>query len=93
MLESFNFLNADCSADEVSLFGSIRTASIRWVFAAFCYSWQGKGESKAYPRTLNDRLCLAKYRLYRGANNMNIQDGNNLFFNILRFIIQNARLK
>ncbi|XP_042740812.1 RIPOR family member 3 isoform X4 [Lagopus leucura] len=28
VLESFNFLNADCSADEVSLFGSIRTASI-----------------------------------------------------------------
>ncbi|XP_021272352.1 protein FAM65C isoform X3 [Numida meleagris] len=28
VLESFNFLNADCSADEISLFGSIRTASI-----------------------------------------------------------------
>ncbi|XP_053937520.1 RIPOR family member 3 isoform X2 [Cuculus canorus] len=27
VLESFDFLNADCSADEVSLFGSIRTAS------------------------------------------------------------------
>ncbi|XP_006018216.1 RIPOR family member 3 isoform X1 [Alligator sinensis] len=28
VLESFDFLNADCSADELSLFGSIRTASI-----------------------------------------------------------------
>ncbi|NXJ15637.1 RIPR3 protein, partial [Odontophorus gujanensis] len=28
VLESFNFLNADCSADEISLLGSIRTASI-----------------------------------------------------------------
>ncbi|XP_069728098.1 RIPOR family member 3 isoform X1 [Phaenicophaeus curvirostris] len=27
VLESFDFLNADCSADEVSVFGSIRTAS------------------------------------------------------------------
>uniref|UniRef100_A0A8C9FJA9 FAM65 N-terminal domain-containing protein n=1 Tax=Pavo cristatus TaxID=9049 RepID=A0A8C9FJA9_PAVCR len=70
VLESFNFLNADCSADEVSLFGSIRTASIRWVSAALCYGWQGKGESKADPRTLTDRLYLAKYRLYRGANSL-----------------------
>ncbi|XP_028941688.1 RIPOR family member 3 [Antrostomus carolinensis] len=28
VLESFDFLNADCSADELSLFGSIRTASV-----------------------------------------------------------------
>ncbi|XP_062445201.1 RIPOR family member 3 isoform X3 [Rhea pennata] len=28
VLESFDFLNTDCSADELSLFGSIRTASI-----------------------------------------------------------------
>uniref|UniRef100_A0A8C3JL92 RIPOR family member 3 n=1 Tax=Calidris pygmaea TaxID=425635 RepID=A0A8C3JL92_9CHAR len=28
VLESFDFLNADCSADELSLFGSVRTASI-----------------------------------------------------------------
>uniref|UniRef100_A0A8C5TDP3 RIPOR family member 3 n=1 Tax=Malurus cyaneus samueli TaxID=2593467 RepID=A0A8C5TDP3_9PASS len=29
VLESFDFLNADCSADELSLFGSIRTGSVR----------------------------------------------------------------
>ncbi|NXR10202.1 RIPR3 protein, partial [Semnornis frantzii] len=28
VLESFDFLNTDCSADELSLFGSVRTASI-----------------------------------------------------------------
>ncbi|NXR71274.1 RIPR3 protein, partial [Pycnonotus jocosus] len=28
VLESFDFLNADCSADELSLFGSIRTGSV-----------------------------------------------------------------
>ncbi|XP_027640269.2 RIPOR family member 3 [Falco peregrinus] len=28
VLESFDFLNADCSADELSLFGSVRTGSI-----------------------------------------------------------------
>ncbi|XP_010130326.1 PREDICTED: protein FAM65C [Buceros rhinoceros silvestris] len=28
VLESFDFLNADCSADELSLFGSVRTASV-----------------------------------------------------------------
>ncbi|XP_068006010.1 RIPOR family member 3 isoform X4 [Melanerpes formicivorus] len=28
VLESFDFLNTDCSADELSLFGSIRTASV-----------------------------------------------------------------
>lgn len=31
VLESFDFLNADCSADELSLFGSIRTGSVRYV--------------------------------------------------------------
>lgn len=29
VLESFDFLNADCSADELSLFGSVRTGSVR----------------------------------------------------------------
>uniref|UniRef100_A0A8C0B808 RIPOR family member 3 n=1 Tax=Buteo japonicus TaxID=224669 RepID=A0A8C0B808_9AVES len=43
VLESFDFLNADCSADELSLFGSIRTASIRYVSAALHYRGQGKG--------------------------------------------------
>uniref|UniRef100_A0A8C6ZER0 RIPOR family member 3 n=1 Tax=Nothoprocta perdicaria TaxID=30464 RepID=A0A8C6ZER0_NOTPE len=33
VLESFDFLNTDCSADELSLFGSVRTASIRYVSA------------------------------------------------------------
>uniref|UniRef100_A0A672U050 RIPOR family member 3 n=1 Tax=Strigops habroptila TaxID=2489341 RepID=A0A672U050_STRHB len=37
VLESFDFLNADCSADELSLFGSVRTASIRYVCAALPY--------------------------------------------------------
>uniref|UniRef100_A0A8C6ZJ75 RIPOR family member 3 n=1 Tax=Nothoprocta perdicaria TaxID=30464 RepID=A0A8C6ZJ75_NOTPE len=37
VLESFDFLNTDCSADELSLFGSVRTASIRYVSAdIFC---------------------------------------------------------
>lgn len=31
VLESFDFLNADCSADELSLFGSVRTGSVRYV--------------------------------------------------------------
>lgn len=31
VLESFDFLNADCSADELSSLGSIRTRSVRWV--------------------------------------------------------------
>lgn len=30
VLESFDFLNADCSADELSLFGSVRTGSVRY---------------------------------------------------------------
>uniref|UniRef100_A0A8B9G0V8 RIPOR family member 3 n=1 Tax=Amazona collaria TaxID=241587 RepID=A0A8B9G0V8_9PSIT len=37
VLESFDFLNADCSADELSLFGSVRTASIRYVSSAVAY--------------------------------------------------------
>uniref|UniRef100_A0A8C0FHP0 RIPOR family member 3 n=1 Tax=Bubo bubo TaxID=30461 RepID=A0A8C0FHP0_BUBBB len=50
VLESFDFLNADCSADELSLFGSIRTASIRYVSAALCYRGQGRGVRRAHPR-------------------------------------------
>uniref|UniRef100_A0A8C0B6T2 RIPOR family member 3 n=1 Tax=Buteo japonicus TaxID=224669 RepID=A0A8C0B6T2_9AVES len=50
VLESFDFLNADCSADELSLFGSIRTASIRYVSAALHYRGQGKGVKRADPR-------------------------------------------
>lgn len=49
VLESFDFLNADCSADELSLFGSIRTASIGYVCAALCYRRQGKGGMRADP--------------------------------------------
>lgn len=30
VLESFDFLNNDCSADELSLFGSVRTGSVRY---------------------------------------------------------------
>uniref|UniRef100_A0A663MXF4 RIPOR family member 3 n=1 Tax=Athene cunicularia TaxID=194338 RepID=A0A663MXF4_ATHCN len=50
VLESFDFLNADCSADELSLFGSIRTASIRYIPAALCYRGQGRGVRRAHPR-------------------------------------------
>uniref|UniRef100_A0A8D0KQF2 RIPOR family member 3 n=1 Tax=Strix occidentalis caurina TaxID=311401 RepID=A0A8D0KQF2_STROC len=50
VLESFDFLNADCSADELSLFGSIRTASIRYVSAALRYRGQGRGVRRAHPR-------------------------------------------
>uniref|UniRef100_A0A8B9FWH6 RIPOR family member 3 n=1 Tax=Amazona collaria TaxID=241587 RepID=A0A8B9FWH6_9PSIT len=39
VLESFDFLNADCSADELSLFGSVRTASIRYVSSAVQFTF------------------------------------------------------
>lgn len=49
VLESFDFLNADCSADELSLFGSIRTASVRYVGAALHSQGQGKGVRRVDP--------------------------------------------
>lgn len=82
VLESFDFLNADCSADELSLFGSIRTASVRYVSAALHYRGQGKGVKRADPRNTcqyTDTLYLAKERLCRAAIGMNIQDRNQFF--------------
>uniref|UniRef100_A0A8B9NSP4 RIPOR family member 3 n=1 Tax=Apteryx owenii TaxID=8824 RepID=A0A8B9NSP4_APTOW len=60
VLESFDFLNTDCSADELSLFGSVRTASIRYVSAALHERGRGKGVRKADPRN-TDTFRSAKY--------------------------------
>lgn len=57
VLESFDFLNTDCSADELSLFGSVRTASIRYVSAALPY--RGK-EGRSWECFLIHCACLAQ---------------------------------
>jgi len=60
VLESFDFLNTDCSADELSLFGSVRTGSIRYVSAALGCGGQGKRVGRAEPRNTCRYATLAK---------------------------------
>lgn len=58
VLESFDFLNTDCSADELSLFGSIRTGSVRFVLQLLVRtskggqgnSWGVKARAEISPR-------------------------------------------
>uniref|UniRef100_A0A8B9NXL0 RIPOR family member 3 n=1 Tax=Apteryx owenii TaxID=8824 RepID=A0A8B9NXL0_APTOW len=64
VLESFDFLNTDCSADELSLFGSVRTASIRYVSAAL--HERGVCKMLKYwqePPALNKASCVMQIQL------------------------------
>ncbi|NXP37663.1 RIPR3 protein, partial [Leiothrix lutea] len=70
VLESFDFLNADCSADELSLFGSIRTGSVSTYNGSGLQSLSCDTRAEAQDVTTGDdnldTLLITHLRLCKG---------------------------